>query len=159
MQLFCYVSCNSSNKIQHQVSEVSLSVAGVSHLEARLSSTPFRSAGSGLVLSNVLHVIQDTPKNLAGLTLVMLNVFHETLKYINSSPPGQNGRHFADDSFKHIFMNEKCFISIRISLKFVPNGPIDNKAALVQVMAWRRTGDKPLPEPMLAQFTDAYMRL
>ena len=37
-------------------------------------------------------------------------------------------------------------------------GPIDNKAALVQVMAWRRTGDKPLPESMRTQFTDAYMR-
>ena len=34
---------------------------------------------------------------------------------------------------------------------------IDNKSALVQVMAWRWTGDKPLPEPMLTQFTDAYM--
>ena len=37
-------------------------------------------------------------------------------------------------------------------------GPIDNKSALIQVMAWRRTGVKPLPEPMLAQFTDVYMR-
>ena len=35
---------------------------------------------------------------------------------------------------------------------------IDNKSALVQVMAWRRTGDKPLPEPILTQFIDAYMR-
>ena len=34
---------------------------------------------------------------------------------------------------------------------------MDNKPALVQVMAWRRTGDKPLPELMLIQFTDAYM--
>ena len=25
-------------------------------------------------------------------------------------------------------------------------------------MAWRRIGDKPLPEPMLIQFNDAYMR-
>ena len=25
-------------------------------------------------------------------------------------------------------------------------------------MVWRGTGDKPLPEPMPAQFTDAYMR-
>ena len=54
-------------------------------------------------------------------------------------------------------MNEKIFILIQISLKFVPKGPIDNKAALVQVMAWRRTDDKQLPEPMLTQFTDAYM--
>ena len=43
-------------------------------------------------------------------------------------------------------------------MKFVTKGPSDNKTALVQVMAWRRTGDKPLPEPMPAQFTDAYMR-
>ena len=35
---------------------------------------------------------------------------------------------------------------------------IDNKPVLVQVMAWRRIGDKPLSEPMLIQFTDAYMR-
>ena len=53
---------------------------------------------------------------------------------------------------------KKFGISMQISLKFVPMGPIDYKSALVQVMAWRRTGDKPLPEPMLAQFTDAYMR-
>ena len=43
-------------------------------------------------------------------------------------------------------------------MKFVPTGPIDNKAALVQVVAWHRTGDKPLPESMFTQFTDAYMR-
>ena len=45
-----------------------------------------------------------------------------------------------------------------ISLKFVTKNPIDDKPALVQVMAWRRRGDKPLPKPMLTQFTDAYMR-
>ena len=77
---------------------------------------------------------------------------------INSSLPGQNGRHFTDEIFKHIFMNEKFCILIHISLKFVLKGLIHNKAALVQVMAWRRTGDKPLPETKLIQFTDAYMR-
>ena len=60
--------------------------------------------------------------------------------------------------FRYIFVNEKFCISIQISLKFVPKGQIDNKSALVQVMAWRQTGDKPLPEPMLTQFTDAYMQ-
>ena len=64
----------------------------------------------------------------------------------------------ADDNFKHIFMNENDKIPIRISMKFIPSSPIDNKPALVQVMAWRRTGGKLLPEPMLTQFTDAYMR-
>ena len=46
---------------------------------------------------------------------------------------------FADDIFKRLYTNEKFCISIRISLKFVPKGPIDNKSALVQAMAWRRT--------------------
>ena len=59
----------------------------------------------------------------------------------------------ADDIFKCIFLNETDRISIKISLKFVPRSPIDNKPALVQVMAWRWIGDKPLPEPMIAQFT------
>ena len=40
-------------------------------------------------------------------------------------------------------------ISIKISLKFVPKGPINNKPAFVQIMAWRRSGDKPLSEPMM----------
>ena len=40
---------------------------------------------------------------------------------------------------------------------FPLKGPVDNKAALVQVMAWRRAGEKPLPESMLTQFIDAYM--
>ena len=55
-------------------------------------------------------------------------------------------------------MKEKSFISIRIWLNFVLKGPVDIKAALVQVMAWHQTGDKPLPEPMLTHLTDAYMR-
>ena len=74
------------------------------------------------------------------------------LEEINSSPPGQNGCHFTDDIFKCIFINEKFCISIWILLKSVPSGQIDNKSALVQVMAWHRTADKPLPEPILTQF-------
>ena len=48
-------------------------------------------------------------------------------------------------------------ILIQISLKFVGRSPIDNKPALVQVVAWCWTGYKPLPEPMMTQFTDTYM--
>ena len=73
-------------------------------------------------------------------------------------PPGQNGRHFGRRHFQMHFMSENDRISIKISLTFVPRSPIDNKPALVQVMAWRRIGDKSLPEPMMAEFTDAYMR-
>ena len=53
---------------------------------------------------------------------------------------------------------ESVWISITISLKFVPNGPFDCKSALVQVMDWRWTGEKPSPESMLTQFPDAYTR-
>ena len=55
------------------------------------------------------------------------------------------------------FLNENERIPIQISLKRVPRSPIDNKAASVQAMVWRRTGDKALPEIMLTQFPDAYM--
>ena len=64
----------------------------------------------------------------------------------------------ANDNFKCIYMNEHDRISIRISLKFALMSPFDNKPASVQVMAWRWTDDKSLPEPMLTQFTDAYMQ-
>ena len=47
---------------------------------------------------------------------------------------------------------------MNISLKFVSHGTINNIPALVQIMAWRRSGDKPLSEPMIALFNDAYMR-
>ena len=70
---------------------------------------------------------------------------------INSLRPRQNGRSFADDTFKRIFLNENVRISIKISLKFVPKGPINNNPALVQIMAWRRPGDKPLSESMLVR--------
>ena len=65
---------------------------------------------------------------------------------------------FADGIFKCILLNKNDRISIKNSLKLVPKSPIDNKPALVQVMAWGRTGDKPLSELMMTQFTDAYMR-
>ena len=68
---------------------------------------------------------------------------------VNTLGPRQNGRHFADDIFKCIFLNENVWISIKISLKFIPKGPINNIPALVQIMAWRRRGDKPLSEAMI----------
>ena len=71
------------------------------------------------------------------------------MQIIKSLRPRQNGHRFPDDTFKRIFLNENVRISIKISLKFVPKGPINNNPALVQIMAWRRSGDKPLSEPMM----------
>ena len=67
----------------------------------------------------------------------------------NTLRPRQDGRHFPDDIFKCIFVNENLWISINISLKIVPKGPINHIPAMVQIMAWRRPGDKPLSEPMM----------
>ena len=64
----------------------------------------------------------------------------------------------ADDIFRCIFVNENVCILIKISLKFVPYGPIDDTHALAKIMAWFRIGEKPLSEAMLTWFTDAYMR-
>ena len=63
----------------------------------------------------------------------------------------QNGRHYPDNIFKYIFLNENVWISNRIWLKFVPKGPIDNNPALDKIMAWHRSGDKPLSEPMMVR--------
>ena len=68
---------------------------------------------------------------------------------LNTLRPRQNGRHFPEDIFKCIFLKENVSISIKISLKFDPKGPNNNIPALVQIMAWRRPGDKPLSEPMM----------
>ena len=69
--------------------------------------------------------------------------------WLNTLRPSQNGRHFSDDIFKGIFLYEYARISIKISLKFVPKGPINKIPALVQIMAWCQSGAKPLSEPMM----------
>ena len=68
---------------------------------------------------------------------------------VNTLTPSQNGRRFADDTFKRIFLNENIWISLKKSLKFVPKVLINNIPSVVQIMAWRWPGDKPLFEPMM----------
>ena len=68
---------------------------------------------------------------------------------VNILSTSQNGRHLADDIFKHIIVHGNCWILIEISLKFVPKHPIDNNSALVRIIAWHRPGDKQLSEQMM----------
>ena len=56
---------------------------------------------------------------------------------INTLRPRQNDC-FADNIFKHIFLNENIGISSKISLKFVSHGPINNNPSLIQ-----QSGTKP----------------
>ena len=73
-----------------------------------------------------------------------MQVPYISMKYINTYC-----RHFADDIFKYIFLNENVWIALKISLRFVRKVRINNIPALVQIMAPRRTGAKPLSEPMV----------
>ena len=81
----------------------------------------------------------------------MLSAFFRmsVCEMFNTLRPRKNGRHFPNYTFKCIFLNETVWISITISLKFVPKGPANNIPVLVQIMAWRRTGNKPLSEVYL----------
>ena len=105
---------------------------------------------------HVRHAHRDRIPKRIGMIITSLNCNEWLL--LNTLRLRQNGRHFADDTFKSIFVNENVRILIEISPKFVPKGLIDNIPALVQMMAWRRPGDKPLSEPMMGLLTDAYMR-
>ena len=68
---------------------------------------------------------------------------------VNSWRPRQNCRHFADDIFKCIFLNENVRISFKIALIFFLEVRINNISSLVKIMAWRRPSDRPLSEPMM----------
>ena len=63
----------------------------------------------------------------------------------------QVATNLTDAIFNIIFLNQNVWFSIETSLKFLPNGSIGNKPVLAQVMAWRRSGDKPLSEPMMVR--------
>ena len=87
------------------------------------------------------------------------SVYHKgTVLEFSYLPLDKMAAFLADDIFKCILLNEKYCILIKISQKFVPRGLIGNNLALVKIMAWRQICDKPLSEPMLTRYTDAYMR-
>ena len=78
------------------------------------------------------------------LNHVVKNLGKETLKY------------FADNTIKCIFIvfRSNLWHVMKISWKFVSNGPIDDKSSFVQAVAWSRIGSKLLPEQMMTYFTN-----
>ena len=70
--------------------------------------------------------------------------------YVTTLSPEQNGRHFAEGILNPLLI----LIEIQVS-SWCRN---ENDLAFFQAMAWCWTGDKPSPEPMMTQFTDAYIR-
>ena len=67
----------------------------------------------------------------SGVKMLVFWIMYEHLSFFNSSPPGKKWPSFHRQYFKCNFVNEKFYILIEISLKFVPKGPIDNNPALV----------------------------
>ena len=67
---------------------------------------------------------------------------------VDTLKPGHYGRHI-EKTLSNAF-SEKSLYLIKISQKFIPNGPIDNITAMVQIMAWCQPGAKSLSEPMMA---------
>ena len=80
------------------------------------------------------------------------------LDSLSTSLPGKNWPPFRRRYFQMQFLERRVLVFGFNLLMFVPKRPIGNTSALIQVKAWRRTGDRPLPEPMLVQFNNAYMR-
>ena len=109
--------------------------------------------GSGSYTTDHFGSLQrlDTSREYVKLRSVKARSF--PMIPVNTLRPRQNSGHFPDDIIKCIFLKENGRISIKISLEFVPNVPINNIPALVQVMAWRRPGDKPLSEPLVARLS------
>ena len=68
--------------------------------------------------------------------------------YRNTLVPKQNGRHFLDDISKGIYWMKTHTFRLRFHWRLFKN-PINNIPALVQIMTWRRPGNKPLSEPMM----------
>ena len=102
------------------------------------------------------YIIQTNCCQLSAWGLLQCNTSKANHK-LNPSPLDKMAAILAYDMF-NIFLNENGRIPIQISRKIMPKGLIDNKSALIQVLAWRRKGGKPLPEAMMTQFVDAYMR-
>ena len=112
----------------------------------RVCSEP---GGQKPVLSLSLDLIELDVSNKHDFTSLGRNSYITTAPCINTLRLRQNGQHFADDILKRIYFNENVWILIKISLKFVPRRLISSIPALVQIIAWRRPGDKPLSDPMM----------
>ena len=104
----------------------------------------------------VLNVIIPLSRKCNCLSRLVTRTFNDkwfkivlTVLSLNTLRPRQDGRHFPDDIFKWIFLNENLWISLQISLKFIPQVSINNIPALVKIMAWRCSGEKPLSETMM----------
>ena len=79
---------------------------------------------------------------------LLLSILHQCISDLTHWGRDKMAAISQTDTFKRIVLKENFRVSIKISLRFVPKSPIDNIPALFQIMAWCRSGDKPLSEAM-----------
>ena len=78
-----------------------------------------------------------------------LTAKHLWIAVINTLRPRQNNFHFADNNFICIFLYQNDFYfdwNFTQICSFKTNW---RKSALIQIMVWQRTGNKPLTAPMM----------
>ena len=96
----------------------------------------------GIIL-NIENIVNRRRRELNIRECNDAHIFPNTLR------PRQHDRHYPGDILKCMFLNKNVWIFLTISLKCVRKVRISNVPSLVQIMAWRRPGDKPLSEPMI----------
>ena len=124
-----HCSCNGCSSVSDTVNTAAAMDAPVSVTQVSFATIDASIFGTQSNMQIWLLVVSDS------------QYCHNGCSSVNTLRPRQDRRYFADN----IFM---CIL-IKFSLKYVCKGPIDNNPALVQIMAWRRSGDKPLSEPMM----------
>ena len=108
---------------------------------------------AGITVKPVIRKICPCHDNFCGLTITS-GVFYIPQKLFNTIKPRQNGRHFENYLFRLISLQFLYFDLNCTKICF--QGFVNSKPALVQIMAWRLTGDKLLSEPMVAKFVSCF---
>ena len=115
-------------------------------MEVTVHNFPFTRQG------RVTHICVSKLHHLYSFWLATFSMpshLNQSRFIVNTLRPRQDGCYFPDNIFKWIFVNGIVWIAIKISLKFVPKGSINNIPPLIRIMAGRRPGDKPLSELMI----------
>ena len=113
------------------------------------SGWPFLIISCGANISNISQVWKQPISKFIVSNVSAQDISRHNDDQLNTLRPRRTGSHFADDIFKCILLNGNLRISIQIPIKFISYDPINNNPALVQIMAWSRSSDKPLCELMM----------
>ena len=103
----------------------------------------------GLVLLRMYVTSKLYNNSNCDIGCMYMNLLPTINDYFNSLWPRHICRHFPDDIFKYIFLNENEWIAINVSVKCFPKSVISNILALIEIIVWRHPGDKPSSQPVM----------